>query len=166
LKSVFKSTSTKVFTAIKSKGASSLRSLADKIDVPKSTIHRHHINQQKRIAIVGHELFETDEGRSVLQQLIVSVLLVFGIKAGVGGETISIFFATFLSNQYLASSASMIRLLKVRMRFLIDQYGDIEMKELLKRIKNRDLHLGSDETFNGDNVYFIPIRTTIWVHIS
>jgi hypothetical protein len=155
LKSKKKSISTKIFHAIKAKGASSLRAIATKIDVPKSTLCNQHIKQQERIAIVGHDFFETDEGRFVLHQLMVSVLLVFGIKGGVGGETIALFFDAFLSKQYIASSPSMIRIFKVKMRSLIDVYGDIEIDELLRRIKNIDLHLGMDETFNGSKLYLV-----------
>lgn len=149
------SKSIKIFNAIKTKGASSLRALANKIDVPKSTIYRHQLNQKKRTEIIGHDFYETPEGADTLTKLVVSVLLIFGIKAGVGGETIAIFFSAFLSNQYIAASPSQIRVMKAKMRKSIEGYGDQQMQVVLRLIKNCDLHLGADETFKSKLVYLV-----------
>lgn len=155
MKSELQSKSIKIFNAIKTKGASSLRSLANKIDVPKSTICRHKLNQQKRIEIIGHDLYESKEGADTLTKLVVLVIFIFGIKAGVGGETIAIFFSAFLSNQYIAASPSQIRIMKAKMRKSIEGYGDKQMQVVLRLIKNCDLHLGADETFKSKLVYLV-----------
>lgn len=148
-------TSIKIFSAIKSKSAQSLRSVANKIDQPKSTVHRHHIKQQERIQTVGHDFFETESGNEFLKQLLLAVVFIFGIQAGVGAETISLFFTTMVLHTYLAVSSSSIRKQKNNVRGMINQYGDEQMREVYQRSKNLELHLGGDETFGSDKLYLV-----------
>lgn len=125
----------------------SMREISTDIAIPKSSVYRHCTSYKKRTASVGHDFFETEIGCQFLQRLFFAVIFVFGIQAGVGAETISLFFTVILLTSYIASSPSCIRSVKNQMRELIVAYNTDMMKPLLEACKNKDLHLGGDETF-------------------
>ena len=80
--------------SIKDSAGKSLRKIAEKISTPKSNIHRHLSNRKKRVEQMGHDFFETQEGIEWLCRLLFSTIFIFGIQAGVGSETISLYFHT------------------------------------------------------------------------
>lgn len=145
----------KIFTALKSGAANSLRKIADSIDSSKSSVHRYKQQKDLRVVAVGHDFYETKEGVECLNRLFICVIVIFGLQAGVGSETISQFFAEFLQGQYIAHSPSYIRKMKASLRANIAVYGQTQMakvKGLLSKIK---LHLGGDEMFKFDRVILL-----------
>ncbi|MEE8290285.1 MAG: hypothetical protein V3R80_02290, partial [Candidatus Tectomicrobia bacterium] len=53
--------------------------------------------------------WETDDGRAWLKRLVVATLYLFGLKRGVGAETISDFFTRLHLHRHVGSSPSAIR---------------------------------------------------------
>ena len=144
--------------SIKDSAGNSLRKIAEKISTPKSNIHRHLSNRKKRVEQMGHDFFETQEGIEWLCRLLFSTIFIFGIQAGVGSETISLYFHTIFISVYVGVSANVIRKIKNEMRIVISDYGDEQMKEIIIRCIDKELHLGSDETYFSRELCLITME--------
>lgn len=149
-----------VATALFKKSDRSVRNIALETEIPKSSVHRHFVARKKRVTSVGHDFFETEAGYNFLQRLFFAVLFVFGIQAGVGADTIFLFFTVMLLTAYIASSPSSIRQIKNQMRQLMTHYDAEMMQQVLASCKNKSLHLGGDETFFDDQLFLIMMELT------
>src|ERR1700745_2496056 len=85
--------SVRIFNAIREHGKQSIRSLADRTGLSKSSVHRHLQAIDRRDRSPESLLWETEAGRACLIRLVVATVLVFGLKRGVGAETLSEFFS-------------------------------------------------------------------------
>src|SRR3970040_239888 len=81
-----------IFNSIRDHGRQSIRSLAARTGLSKSSVHRHLQAMGRRDRYPESSFWETPEGRTWLIRLVVATLFVFGLKRGVGAETISAFF--------------------------------------------------------------------------
>src|SRR5215475_10676152 len=101
--------SLRVFNCLWENGTQSVRRIARKTGFSKSSVHR----LQQAIARRGchHEswLWETEEGRGWLLRLVVATLYTFGLKRGVGLETISEFFVRLRLATQVGCSPSALR---------------------------------------------------------
>jgi Winged helix-turn-helix DNA-binding len=82
-----------IFNSIREHGKQSMRSLADRTGLSKSSVHRHLQAMDRRDRHPESSLWETEAGRAWLIRLVVATLFVFGLKRGVGAETLSEFFS-------------------------------------------------------------------------
>ena len=73
-------------------GKQSVRDIAHKTGYSKSSVHRLKQAMEGRDRHPESWLWETEEGRCWLLRLVVAVLYTFGLKRGVGADTISEFF--------------------------------------------------------------------------
>jgi len=105
-----------LFKIIKNNDTASLRKIVEQTSIPKSSVHRHKINQGKRIHSMGHSFFETESRLEWLHRLFFAVIFIFGIQAGVGSETISLFFDLIWITAYIGTSPSTIRTIKQKNR--------------------------------------------------
>jgi hypothetical protein len=144
-----------LYKIFKNTDDSSLREIAKQTTIPKSSVHRHKVNQQIRIKTIGHDFFETEKGHIWLRRLILAVILIFGIQSGVGAETISLFFSAILITLYAGLSTSSVRKLKQEVRHVVDEYGDTETNKVLKSCEDKALHLGGDETGFGKYLFLL-----------
>jgi hypothetical protein len=101
--------SIRIFNSIRENGHKSIRHLARHTGLSKSSVHRH-------LQAIGHRdrypeswLWETPEGRTWLIRLVVATLFIFGLKRGVGVETISEFFARLHLEAHIGCSPSALR---------------------------------------------------------
>src|SRR5215218_6739232 len=78
-----------IFNAIREHGKQSIRSLADRTGLSKSSIHRHLQAMDRRDRYPESSLWETPAGHAWLIRLLVATLFEFGLKRGVGAETLS-----------------------------------------------------------------------------
>src|SRR5437764_14510533 len=78
-----------IINAIREHGKQSIRSLADRIGLSKSSVHRHLQAMDRRDRYPESSLWETEPGRAWLIRLVVATLFVFGRKRGGGAETLS-----------------------------------------------------------------------------
>jgi hypothetical protein len=101
--------SLRIFNCLCENGAQSVRRIAHKTGFSKSSVHR----LQQAIARRGRHpeswLWETEEGRCWLTRLLVATLYTFGLKRGVGLETISEFFARLRLERQVGCSPSALR---------------------------------------------------------
>src|SRR5919204_5976383 len=98
-----------IFNAIREHGKQSIRSLADRIGLSKSSVHRHPQAMDRRDRYPESSLWETEPGRAWLIRLVVATLFVFGLKRGVGAETLSEFFSRLHVETPVGCSPSALR---------------------------------------------------------
>src|SRR5205814_2602590 len=98
-----------IFNAIREHGNQSIRSLADRTGLSKSSVHRHLQAMEHRDRYPESSLWETEAGRTWLIRLVVATLLVFGLKRGVGAETLSEFFRRLRLEAHVGCSPSALR---------------------------------------------------------
>src|SRR4051794_34658833 len=98
-----------IFNAIRAHGKQSIRSLADRTGLSKSSVPRHLQAMDRRDRHPESSLWETEAGRAWLIRLIVATLFVFGLKRGVGAETLSEFFSRLRLEGYVGCSPSALR---------------------------------------------------------
>ena len=98
-----------IFNAIRAYGKQSIRRLAERTGLAKSSVHRHLQAMDRRDRSPESSLWETEAGRPWLIRLIVATLLVFGLKRGVGAETLSEFFGRLRLDSHVGCSPSALR---------------------------------------------------------
>src|ERR687896_1525141 len=98
-----------IFNAIREHGKQSIRSLADHTGLSKSSVHRHLQARDRRDRYPESWFWETEAGRTWLIRLVVATLFVFGLKRGVGAETISVFFSHLHVEAHVGCSPSDLR---------------------------------------------------------
>src|SRR6266571_8246068 len=101
--------SVRIFNAIREHGKSSIRRLAERTGFSKSSVHRHLQAIDRRDRYPESKLWETPEGRDWLIRLVVATLFIFGLKRGVGAETISEFFGRLRLEAHIGCSPSALR---------------------------------------------------------
>ena len=98
-----------IFNSIREHGKQSIRSLADRTGLSKSSVHRHLQAMDRRDRYPESSFWETPAGRAWLIRLVVATLFVFGLKRGVGAETLSEFFSRLRLEAHVGCSPSALR---------------------------------------------------------
>src|ERR671938_1755975 len=98
-----------IFNSICEHGKQSVRSLADRTGLSKSSVHRHLQAMDRRDRSPESSLWETEAGRAWLIRLMVATLFVFGLKRGVGAATLSEFFSRLHLEAHVGCSPSALR---------------------------------------------------------
>jgi DNA-binding transcriptional ArsR family regulator/tellurite resistance protein len=98
-----------IFSAIREHGKQSIRSLAERTGLSKSSVQRHLQAMDRRDRYPESSFWETEAGRAWLIRLVVATLLVFGLKRGVGAETLSEFFGRLRLEAHVGCSPSALR---------------------------------------------------------
>src|SRR5215211_2498548 len=110
-----------IFNAIREHGKQSIRSLADRTGLSKSSVHRHLQAIDRRDRYPESSFWETEPGRAWLIRLMVATLFEFGLKRGVGAETLSEFFGRLLLEGNVGCSPSALRtVMHLLERLLLD----------------------------------------------
>jgi hypothetical protein len=81
-----------VFKSLCDNGTQSVRRIAQKTGLSKSSVHRLRQAMARRGGYPESWLWETEDGRRWLTRLVVATLYIFGLTRGVGLATISAFF--------------------------------------------------------------------------
>jgi len=98
-----------IINAMREHGTQSIRSLADRLGLSKSSVHRHLQAIERRARHPESSLWETEAGRAWLIRLIVATLFVFGLKRGVGADTLSEFCGRLRLDSHVGCSPSALR---------------------------------------------------------
>jgi len=98
-----------LFNAIREHGKQSIRRLAEHTGLSKSSVHRHLQAINRRDRYPESSFWETEAGRAWLLRLVVATLFVFGLKRGVGAETIREFFGRLHLEAHVGCSPSALR---------------------------------------------------------
>ena len=136
-----------IFNSIREHGKQSIRSLADRTGLSKSSVHRHLQAIDRRDRYAESSFWETPAGRTWLLRLVVATLFVFGLKRGVGAETLSEFFSRLRLESHVGCSPSALRtVMQTLERFILETAADWEQEG----IADGEMHpvIGAvDETF-------------------
>ena len=101
--------SLQIFKSLCDNATQSVRQLAQQTGLSKSSVHRLQQAMERRNRHPESWLWETEEGRQWLQRLVVATLYIFGLKRGVGLDTISAFFARLHLQTQAGCSPSALR---------------------------------------------------------
>jgi IclR helix-turn-helix domain len=95
-----------IFNSIREHGKQSIRHLARHTGLANSSVHRHLQAINRRDRSPESSLWETEAGRNWLIRLVVAPIFIFGLKRGVGAETISEFFGRLHLETHMGCSPS------------------------------------------------------------
>jgi hypothetical protein len=133
----------------------SRRDIAKVLGISKSSVQRHLTNQFRRQQYPESHFWETAEGQHWLKLLVFGVIYCFGIKGGVGADSLSTFFHLLRLNQHIGCSPSALRTMEVQVKAKIIQYEQ-EQSKACQRQTPISICVGADETFFG-----LPILVAI-----
>jgi hypothetical protein len=135
-----------IINAIRAHGTQSMRSLAERTGLSKSSVHRHLQTIERRDRHPASSLWETAAGRAWLIRLIVATLLVFGLKRGVGAETLSEFFGRLRLDAHVGCSPSALRTMMPMLERLLLETAAVWEKEGIAHGEIRPVIGAVDET--------------------
>ncbi len=136
-----------IFNTIREHGKQSIRRLADRTGLSKSSVHRHLQAIDRRDRSPESSLWETPAGRTWLIRLVVATLFVFGLKRGVGAETLSEFFTRLRLEGHVGCSPSALRTVMHTLERLILETAAVWEQEGIAHGEIRPVIGAVDETF-------------------
>jgi Family of unknown function (DUF6399)/IclR helix-turn-helix domain len=98
-----------IFKYLCDHGRQSVRRIAQQTGLSKSSVHRLTQVMERRDGHPESWLWETEDGRRWLTRLVVATLYTFGLKRGVGVETMSEFFARLHLEMQVGCSPTALR---------------------------------------------------------
>jgi hypothetical protein len=101
--------SLRIFKCLCEHGSQSVRRLAHQTGFSKSSVHRLTQAMARRNSHPESWFWETEAGRQWLRRLVVATLYIFGLKRGVGLDTMSEFFARLHLETQVGCSPSALR---------------------------------------------------------
>ena len=140
--------SQKVAACIKENVGQTLRGIAATTGISKSSVHRHRQAIARRNQYPESNLWETAVGAQWLARLVFGLVYYFGIKQGVGAESLSEFIRAVHLETHVASSASGLRQLKARVNQTVVDYKEAQA-EYCEPSPGQGICVGADETFFG-----------------
>ena len=136
-----------IFNTICDHGKQSIRRLAEQTGLSKSSVHRHLQAINRRDRYPESSLWDTEAGRTWLIRLVVATLLVFGLKRGVGADTLSEFFGRLRLEGHVGCSPSALRTVMHRLERLLLETAAAWEKEGIAHGEIRPVIGAVDETF-------------------
>ncbi len=140
--------SQKVAACIKENVAQTIRGITATTGISKSSVHRHRQALNRRNQYPESSFWETAAGSQWLARLVFGLVYYFGIKQGVGAESLSEFISAVHLDTHVASSASALRQLKQRVNQAVIDY-EAAQSEHCKPTEGQGICVGADETFFG-----------------
>ena len=101
--------SLRIFKCLCDHGRQSVRRMAQQTGLSKSSVHRLQHAMERRHHHPESWLWETEDGRQWLTRLVVATLYTFGLKRGVGLDTMSEFFTRLHLATQVGCSPSALR---------------------------------------------------------
>jgi hypothetical protein len=139
--------SLRIFKCFCAYGKQSVRPIAHKTGVSKSSVHRLQQAMARRDRHPESWWWETEEGHQWFTRLVVATLSTFGLKRGVGMDTLSEFFARVRLETQLGCSPSALRgVMQTREATLVETAAAWEHDGVAAGAV-REIIGGVDETF-------------------
>jgi hypothetical protein len=101
--------SVQIFNSIRENGTQSIRCLARHLGLSKSSVHRHLRRSIAEPATPSRGYGKHQKAETGSSAWVVATLFIFGLKRGVGAETISEFFARLHLETHIGCSPSALR---------------------------------------------------------
>ena len=143
----FWSKSVRICNSIRENSKQSIRQLARHTGLSKSSVHRHTQAMARRDRPPESWVWETPEGRNWLIRLVVATLFMFGLKRGVGAETISEFFGRLHLETHVGCSPSALRSVRQTLEQIILETAAIWEQQGIAHGEIRPIIGAVDETF-------------------
>jgi hypothetical protein len=140
--------SQKVAACIKENIEQTIRRIATTTGISKSSVHRHRQAIKRRHQYPESSFWETEAGGQWLVRLVFGLVYYFGIKQGVGAESLSEFIGAVHLDTHVASSASGLRQLKARVNQAVINYERAQAEHCVPD-EGQGICVGADETFFG-----------------
>jgi hypothetical protein len=136
-----------IFNAFRDNAKASIRQVARQSGLSKSSVHRLGQAMARRNQHRESWFWETDDDRRWLIRLVVAVLYVFGLKRGVGAETMRAFFACLHLEQHVGCSPTTLRALMEQLEALILETTEAWEREGIAQGQIGPIVGSVDETF-------------------
>jgi hypothetical protein len=136
-----------IFNAIHEHGKQSVRRLAERTGLSKSSVHRRLQTMGRRDRYPESSFWEMEAGRTWLIRLVVATLFVFGLKRGVGAETLSEFFGRLRLDSHVGCSPSTLRHVMHMLERLLLETATAWEKDGIAHGEIRPVIGAVDETF-------------------
>ena len=136
-----------IFNSFRDNAKASIRQVALQTGLSKSSVHRLGQAMARRNHHPESWFWETEEGRQWLIRLVVAVLYHFGLKRGVGAETMSAFFACLHLEQHVGCSPSTLRAVMDKLETLILETTEAWEREGIAQAQMGPIVGAVDETF-------------------
>ena len=140
--------SQKVADCIKTNTRQTLRGIAAATGIHQSSVYRQQQAIKRRNQHPESSFWETEAGYQWLVRLVFGLVYYFGIKQGVGAESLSEFIKAIHLDSHVASSASSLRQLKQRVNQAVIDYAEAQAEQC-QPSAGQGICVGADETFFG-----------------
>ena len=138
----------KVADCIKTKACATIETIAQTTGLHPSSVYRHQQAIKRRDQYPESSLWETEAGYQWLLRLVFGLIYHFGVKQGVGAESLSVFLEAVHLESHVASSPSALRQLKGRVHQAVLDYESAQSKDC-QPSEGQGICVGADETFFG-----------------
>jgi hypothetical protein len=136
-----------IFKCLCDHGRQSVRRIAQQTGLSKSSVHRLTQVMERRDGHPESWLWETEDGRRWLTRLIVATLYTFGLKRGVGMETMSEFFARLHLELQVGCSPTALRGVMQALEAAVVETAAAWEQDGCARGEMREIIGAVDETF-------------------
>lgn len=124
-----------------------MRQLAAATGMAKSSVHRHRQAIERRNQYPESPLWEMASGHQWLQRLVWAVVYVFGVKHGIGNDTLSELFHLLRLERHIGVSPSSLQGIRVKVEEQILSYHQEQQRQLQQVPTKVEICAGADETF-------------------
>ncbi len=139
--------SLQIFNCLYNHGKQSVRWIAHKTGCSKSSVHRLTQAMERRGRHPESWLWETEEGRRWLTRLVLATLYTFGLKRGVGADTLSEFFVRLRLEMQVGCSPSALRGVMEALGVTIEETAQAWEQDGVAGGEVREIIGAVDETF-------------------
>jgi Family of unknown function (DUF6399)/IclR helix-turn-helix domain len=139
--------SLRIFKCLCEHGSQSVRRLAHQTGFSKSSVHRLTQAIERRTCYPESWFWETEEGRQWLRRLVVATLSIFGLKRGVGLDTMSEFFTRLRLETQVGCSPSALRGVMHAVEAALLETAEAWEQEACAGAEVREIIGAVDETF-------------------
>lgn len=136
-----------IFSHLQQQGKRSIRQIAAATGMSKSSVHRHRQAIKRRNQYPESSLWEMTSGYQWLQRLVWAVVYVFGVKHGIGNDTLSELFHLLRLEQHIGVSASALQGVRAKLEEQILNYHQHQQQQLQQVATKVEICAGADETF-------------------
>lgn len=136
-----------IFVNLLEHGLRSIRVIAAATGIAKSSVHRQMQAIERRHQYPESPLWEHPSGYQWLHRLVWAVVYVFGIKRGIGNETLSEFFHLIRLHERIGVSPNALQRIRVQLEAQILSYRDKQQAQLEQSGTRVEVWGGADETF-------------------
>lgn len=135
---------TKIFSFFQENKTATVRETAAGTGISKSSVHRHKKGIERRNQHPESVYWETEAGQKWLMILLCATLYTFGIRCGIGMETICEFFKCLRLENHLGVSSSSLQRSVNEIEKIILEYKEAHEKN---KKGTAQVVVGADETF-------------------